>query len=1025
MNRIKYSRFVAFLTVIAALMACSTAIAQDEGALLRSVDLSDLSEVGDSWNLIEPQVPPSGVSPVAVFELGGDAWDPLKVVFQQYAWQDQVFLHADYYGRDGEDWTLLFHGELPERIHLVRLSGKWNLQLNEFEAVWDLPSAQSDRAAPTTKNPFELGTPVAFDAVNAQASPDSPDTAVVTYRSEAGEILRGHWRLTPGGIQVEFAKTIAQDGHYALLYAPFAREKIPSINAVLMPPRSQYLRVPASPTLLPSALMPYPMAVVEYPLAATAGGSVTLGLAAEAGHLPQAFPTNTDFPSPYGFGLLDWQHETQPFALAPVPDGANTTFQANDELSATFNLIVHAGTWDKTARMASKNIFGVEDYRQPVYGSLSDAVVNMFDLIRDDAASGWNSELKGFYNIEFKSGITQASPLTLLSAANLSRDEQFYAERALPTIAYLISRAWAHFGRPYEIGNWAGTVAATPPYSTDSLTTTHDFYGSPIWQGVNQALGAGLNPWLNDRIFPNGEIAYPTNHTQSAPVWASLLSVYKEFPSATLLEKIVALADQSIESEVFSDASKQVSFGTFYDVGTYPYWIDFLSLYEITGDSRYLEAARIGGTHTAVGLWAHPQLTSDKVRVHPDGKFTGDTRILWKNDQWYRLGANRDLWEEDRSGRQWLSHIELPEETVEGWKVSRVGLGFETPSTLVFPHFIRGNQGFKNIMMAALSPHLLRLAHLSGNDFFQTQARNMTIGRFTTYPGYYYTEYTHHTIKPDHSTVGPDAGRIYYHHIPVHLAFTLDYLFADAEKKSNGTINFPWVMQQGYAWFANRSFGFAAGSVFDIDGLTPRIGADLVANLPPEIDWLLAEKKDTMILILMNQSFAPVSVAPQLNMARLKILPEAPVFRRYPSSYEWTQMKEDTSALNLTLPPGGLAAVKMARNASVSTSEPAVALQNGYLQLPVGEAFGGNLHIHRIRSAYFGDAIHAFIEGGDHDDFDFEVSILDTDRQEERSRYPYEALFYPVDTAATHTLEIKIRNRDTNATKTLRAVVKP
>lgn len=1006
------------------LLLCSTALGQDEGALHRSIDLSDLSQVAEQWNLIQPSAPLPGVSPEPVIQLGGDEIDPLKVIFQRYAANGGAFLHTDYYGRDGEDWTLLFRGDLPERIQLVRLSGEWNLKLNEFEAVWDLTPSQGDnRTALVTKNPFELGIPVAFYAVSVHRSFGSPGAVVVTYYSESGETLHGQWQLTPGGIQVEFIKTIGRDGNYSFLYAPFARREVPSINAVLMPPRSQYLRVPELPRLLPSALMPYPMAVAEYPLESDAGGNVTLGLAANVALLPQAFPTNTDFPSPYGFGLLDWQKRTQPFSLSPLPGGAQTAFDANDRINAKFNLIVHPGTWDEAVRAASKNLFGVEDYRQPVYGSLSDAVINMFNLIRDDVASGWDPELKGFYNIEFKSGITQASPLTLLSVANLSRDAEFYAERALPTIAYLTSRAWAHFGRPYEIGNWAGAKSKNPPYSTANLTATHAFYGSPVWQGVNKALGDGLNPWLNQRIFPNGEIAHPTNPTQRAPKWASMLSIYQEFPGPDLLEEIVALAEQYIETEVFSDSKKQVSHHSFYDIGTYPYWIDFLSLYEITGNSRYLDAARIGATHTAVGLWAHPQVTADKVKVHPEGKFTGDTRILWKNDEWYRLGANPDLWEEDRSGRQWLSHIELPEATVEAWEVSRVGLGFETPGSLIFPAFIRGNQGFKNIMMSALSPHLLRLAHLSGDDFFQTQARNMIIGRFTTYPGYYYTEYTNHTIKPHHSTIGPDAGRIYYHHIPVHLAFTLDYLFADAEKKSAGNIRFPWVMQQGYAWFANRSFGFEAGSVFDIDGLTPRIDANLVANLPPQVDWFLAEKEDTTVLILMNQSSAPVNVAPRLNISSLNILPEAAVSRREHSSDEWTQIEGSASAFNLTLPPGSLVAVKMARDVSGSSDESLEALQNGYVKLPVGKAFGGNLHIHRIRSAHFGDALHAFIEGGDQDDLDFRVRLIDTEQREERTRYPYEVLFYPIDTAAAYTLEINIRSRETNETKTLQAII--
>ncbi|WP_315817135.1 hypothetical protein [Paraflavitalea speifideaquila] len=89
------------------------------------------------------------------------------------------------------------------------------------------------------------------------------------------------------------------------------------------------------------------------------------------------------------------------------------------------------------------------------------------------------------------------------------------------------------------------------------------------------------------------------------------------------------------------------------------------------------------------------------------------------------------------------------------------------------------------------------------------------IGRFTNYPGYYATGFTDITLQPDFPYKGPDVSSIYYHHIPPHLAFTLDYVITEAMQRSNGKVQFPYGKQDGFVWFNNRVFGGGKGTIMD------------------------------------------------------------------------------------------------------------------------------------------------------------------------------------------------------------------
>lgn len=43
--------------------------------------------------------------------------------------------------------------------------------------------------------------------------------------------------------------------------------------------------------------------------------------------------------------------------------------------------------------------------------------------------------------------------------------------------------------------------------------------------------------------------------------------------------------------------------------------------------------------------------------------------------------------------------------------------------------------------------------------------------------------------RPDYSVTGPDVTWLYVHYLPPFAAYVLDYLFTDAEARSNGAVS--------------------------------------------------------------------------------------------------------------------------------------------------------------------------------------------------------------------------------------------
>jgi hypothetical protein len=502
---------------------------------------------------------------------------------------------------------------------------------------------------------------------------------------------------------------------------------------------------------------------------------------------------------------------------------------------ARFGVWVQPGPWYDAYRRIALERFELRDYRRPVYGSLSDAALNLYDLIRSGA--GWDDRAKGPWNIEARNTVTHSSPLLYLSLYLLTGDEAFYRRYALPTLEYLISRPGPHFA---AVEPWGKNYYKGAPLGGPSAP-----YGAIAWSSAF-AMTGGRTPAFGElALGPDGAPRSTRANSHSQP-FEDALALFRLTGDERWKRAAIEGGDRYIEEHIRRLPDRDLGNSPFVNVTFTPDWEGLLHLYEATGERRFLDASAEGAHWLLTTLWIHPRVAAGDITIHPGGVYAHEKHVWYYGDKRYRLGQ----YDEPRfsqAGPINLPPTRLPEKTVPAWQVSNVGLGLEQPFTYA------RRAGEANILMDVWAPNLLRLASLTGDELFRTAARNATIGRFANYPGYYVYGYTDHYQRSDYPVKGPDVTSLYYHHIPSFAAYVLDYLFTDAEMRSKGAVAFPAARQNGYVWFDSRLYGHAPGKVY---GQTawPWLHRTAAAVDNVNVDRVLAHGEGRFHVVLLNQT---------------------------------------------------------------------------------------------------------------------------------------------------------------------------
>lgn len=891
--------------------------------------------------------------------------DSIRISFVRLGTDGPIVCKTDFYAAGS--WRRYSSTAEDNRIALVSrpADDPATLNHNQFYPAWDPCVAArtltfEGRDYPViadgdNSNPYFAGT--LTEARATAVTKTAANCIKVTYGCGNAGTLTAYWTVPESGrhIAVRMLFKPTADGYYSL--ALHGAKGIADAEACggLMPPMFAGLRLPATPQMICSSMMSQCLSAIA---TESAFGTATAFVSADLDAFAQDWGGYDN--SPIGFTLRNSRGELQPVAFAPVPAMADSHVKAGRTLEARFITGIQAGNWDDALEYVSTNVFSVSDYRTPGACSLSEAVANVTDLIRNDSFSGWEPRLKGFWDIEADGNTTptvvQAAPLALIGAASLAHDEDLYLSRALPTIEYLLSRTGYR--------TRANQPAALTPEASQFPTT--------LFEGINSLTG-GLNPWLEELALPKGETRAANGYFSTLQEFRQELAALRLTGDDSHLQRAEALAND-YAAEILSDRLPDMAAGSFYNSQMIPDWTPLLDIYALTGNELHLQAAAHGAAHTLAGVKTWPKVAPGMQTVHPGNKFDGVTTIWWKGTEQFRLGFPR-------------TEGDAPEHEVEAAKVSPVGLGMEQPAT----YFVRtAGKTVRPVFMNSWAPRLMELGALTGKEIFSTYGRNAVIGRADNYPGYYATGFTDLTMAENFPYAGPDVSSIYFHHIPAYLAMLQDCLVTEITTRSKGDISFEAARQEGFVWFANNIYGNSRGTIGGepVRLFMPR-GGVLTGN--PAVNVLTARGENRLHIMLTNDGNADANVTLTLGQDLARRI----------TAY-------NPDALSATVPARGLKVLTV--DADFSDLPDPTPLTDGLDIIDTGSA-AGSIYLYRIRSPFGHDSVYGFADCG-------EVAGLTVTAEcngagQSASAWPYEWSFgtFACDEPAEVTVNIMIDGR--------------
>lgn len=653
---------------------------------------------------------------------------------------------------------------------------------------------------------------------------------------------------------LEFTLAPKRSGYYSVGYTGAPAFELSRLDEIWQPMFWQEKRFPERSYLALAFRCSVPSVLIN-----KAGTSI--GVVADPAEFPYQ-PLPTRYNNLFGVAVRNAAGLAQPMVFAPVLGGPNSKMAAGDNLSFRMRLFLTKDNCASAFETIARKTYGFKDYRKNSICSLNQTLDNEIDYGLSEY-SRFNESLKGCsYATDVPGAVKNVSSLHPLEMALVTDDEEIFRKRAYPILEYMLSREQFLFclDPKQKIQNPSRAMKG-PAAPITELTALYEISqkATPVFRRLAQ-----------DQ-FGRGRIAnLPT--TESRRDWKNAIALYRITQEKRLLEEAIAGADAYISRRIdtpqtdFSDPDS----GSFWFAFA-PNWIDLLNLYELTGNTRYLDAAWKGARQYAMFVWMCPRIPDGDILVNEGGKAP-----LY----WYLAGK----------GHRQLS---IPEEMVPAWRPSAIGLVAEGLST---------STGHRGVFMAHHAPWMLRLGYYKNDKFLQDIARSAVIGRSCNFPGYHInTARTTAYEKPDYPLREHEelsVNSFHYNHIWPHMALLLDYLITDAFVRSKGQIDFPSQFIEGYAYLIDKFYGHKPGTFYDDKDVYLWMPRKMLKTGSIELNYIAARGNNRLHIALMNQSNEQVTTELILNPGVIGL--------DIGKTYKAALWRENTPANTTTLSNGSL-----------------------------------------------------------------------------------------------------------------------
>ncbi|OUS69196.1 hypothetical protein B1748_31765 [Paenibacillus sp. MY03] len=915
--------------------------------------------------------------------------DSVKVVFYQGQGSEGALVQNEIYVKDNGQWLLV--KERNEEFGVLMMAALHSTMggiTDEYANVIQRVLINGSEVTGLTSDFFRTGQPIWF--IPSDFAVLGADKIELSFPSAEAELkllfelddLTDDPKVT---VQAEFA----EDGAYSFLLFSgdgVAYEDYETVTAPLL-----YVKktVPDRPVMIPESFLFTPMATLHYTgsQSRVPGKVLTSGVVMD----PESVPQDYAYPDTSHFGLVlrDQDGDIRPQLVAPMFGNADSLFEAGDSYEVSFRIINRFASWYDTFKHVTGEMYNFTDLRTNYFHSVNEAIYNATDLMMDDDYGGWDPVNMAHYNMEERDMTTVANAMTAVQRYLLTGDEDILDKRAVPTLAFMLSRLNYHFK---TTGSQGGSTYAPSPAPIGGPVAN---YSAAVFGGLYEMTQGRMPSLLDTAVRTDAKTVNLKGITDQ-------MAMYKYTGDPEHLLRTKALADRYLASYPNVGANREVRFVNSFVYGDYiPMVAAFLAAYEATGEQKYLDAAEDSGRLLATGIWTtgyHSDYATTNYTVIPE---TASVRPLfaerfnywWHGDRQWRLG-NVDG--EAKPPQEAGPPLQL--ESAPGWLPAKAGLGTEHPRT----------PGHGNVIsMNNWAGMLVKLSEYTGDSYFETMARNAIVGRYGNYPGYYQDRYLFHTMKADYPYTGPDYTSIYWHHIPVFISMLEDFLINSAWAKSERSIAFPSLYQSGYAYFASNQYGHAPGVFYEEEEMWLWLDRGIIEPDSVEIDYLAARKEGKLGLALMNEGNLPRETVIELG----EKVPGGATYSGTATVYEADGTESSVAVVDgqftLEIPAKGIRSVVLSIPGMQAPGYARTDVEySNNLRQTVSEHTRGKGHVIQLEP----DSYYAYVYVSDMNDKSDKVSISyqvgNTTSNAEKVGYPYEFLIKVEDPNAVFTYEL-------------------